>query len=282
MSSPRFSFKVWPRDISWNQLADIWEAVDDGFTYDAGWLFDHFYPPRPGQRAALFEAWTLLAALAARTHRLRLGVMVSSNTFRHPSLLAKMASTVDHVSGGRLEIGLGAGWHEEEHRAFGIDLPPPEERWKRLDEACAIIDGLLTEELFSFQGSYYEVRDARPGLLPLQQPRPPLVIGGIGLRRTLPLVAKWADHWNYYGVTMTPQDFRRRHHRLEELCQERGRNPGSIAASVQLLYQDDPQEAASQAAGYLEAGADEIVVSFRTPVDLGTVEACGEALASLR
>lgn len=106
---PSFSFKVWPRDISWPTLRDIWMAADADEAYRGAWLFDHFYPPRPGQRAALFEAWTLLSSLAAVTGRLRLGVMVSSNTFRHPSLLAKMAITVDQVSGGRLDVGLGAG-----------------------------------------------------------------------------------------------------------------------------------------------------------------------------
>ncbi|MDH3425455.1 MAG: TIGR03560 family F420-dependent LLM class oxidoreductase [Acidimicrobiia bacterium] len=279
---PRFSFKVWPRDIAWSELQDIWIAADQGDAYDGAWLFDHFYPPRPGQRGALFEAWTLLAALGAVTSRLRLGVMVSSNTFRHPSLLAKMAVTVDQVSNGRLDIGLGAGWHAEEHEAFGIDLPPASERWQRLDETCAIVDGLLTQDVFSFEGTHHRLEAAEAGLKPVQQPRPPLVIGGVGPKRTLPLVAKWADHWNYFEKPMTPESFGSSRARLVELCGEVGRDPGEIEISVQMLYPDDPEAAREMAATYLAADADHILMSFRTPVVPGAVEECGEALASLR
>ena len=116
-AGPTFSFKVWPRDIPWPELRDIWVAADTADAYEGGWLFDHFYPPRAGQRAAIFEAWTLLASLAAVTERLRLGVMVSSNTFRHPSLLAKMAITVDQVSQGRLEIGHAVRSASQKRRA---------------------------------------------------------------------------------------------------------------------------------------------------------------------
>jgi F420-dependent oxidoreductase-like protein len=280
--SPRFSFKVWPRDIEWLQLRDIWIAADEGDAYDGAWLFDHFYPPRPGQRGELFEAWTLLAALAAATSRLRLGVMVSSNTFRHPSLLAKMAVTVDRVSGGRLDIGLGAGWHAEEHEAFGIDLPPAAERWERLADTCAIVDGLMTQDVFSFAGKHHVLHEAEAGLKPVQQPRPPIVIGGVGPKRTLPLVARWADHWNYYERPMTPESFASARNRLGDLCAQLGRDPGEIEVSVQMLYPDDPQAAAEAAAAYLQAGADQILMSFRTPVTSGAVEACGEALAALR
>ncbi|MFQ5967500.1 MAG: LLM class flavin-dependent oxidoreductase [Acidimicrobiia bacterium] len=281
-ASPRFSFKVWPQDIDWAELKDVWVEEDTHDRYDGGWLFDHFYPPRPGQRAALFEAWTLLASLAAVTERLRLGVMVSANTFRHPSLLAKMAATVDQVTNGRLDIGLGAGWHEEEHRAFGIELPGAEQLWRRLDEACAIIDGLLTQEVFSFDGADFQLHEAEPGLKPVQGPRPPIVIGGIGRRRTLPIVAKWADHWNYFGRQMTPEDLLSRHELLKKFCTDVGRDPDEIDVSVQLLYADEPSGLVSAAADYVEAGADEILVSFRTPLAPGAVETCGSALASLR
>lgn len=279
---PRFSFKVWPKNIEWSELQDIWIAADEGDAYDGAWLFDHFYPPRPGQRGELFEAWTLLAALAAATSRLRLGVMVSSNTFRHPSVLAKMAITVDQVSGGRLEIGLGAGWHAEEHAAFGIELPPAPERWERLDETCAILDGLMTHDIFSFDGSHHRLEDAAAGLRPVQRPRPPLVIGGVGPKRTLPLVAKWADHWNYFESPLTPDGFETAHDRLLELCAETGRDPGDIEVSVQMLYPGDPEAAREAAATYLAAGADHILMSFATPVAPGSVEGCGQALASLR
>lgn len=279
---PSFSFKVWPRDIAWTDLRDIWIAADADDAYRGGWLFDHFYPPRPGQRAALFEAWTLLASLASITQRLRLGVMVSSNTFRHPSLLAKMAITVDQVSHGRLDVGIGAGWHEEEHEAFGIPLPPAAERWERLAETCAILDGLMTRRVFSFEGKHHQLVNAAAGLRPVQQPRPPIVIGGIGPRRTLPLVARWADHWNYYERPLSPAGFRASHARLLELVEEAGRDPGDIEVSVQMLYPGDPSEARDTAGVYLDAGADHILMSFPTPVDPGSVDACGRALTTLR
>lgn len=278
---PVFSFKVWPRDIPWPELRDIWIAADEDDTYQGGWLFDHFYPPRPGQRAALYEAWTLLAALAASTHRLRLGVMVSSNTFRHPSLLAKMAITLDQVSNGRLDVGIGAGWHEEEHAAFGIALPPPAERWERLAETLAILDGLMTREVFSFSGLHYQLEEAQAGLRPVQRPRPPIVIGGVGPKRTLPLVARWADHWNYFERTMTTERFRAVHATLIEQCTAIGRDPGEIEVSVQMLYPGNPHAARDAAAAYLEAGADQILMSFPTPVAPDAVAECGRALAPL-
>jgi len=279
---PTFSFKVWPRDIPWPELRDLWVAADTADAYQSGWLFDHFYPPRPGQRAAIFEAWTLLASLAAVTERLRLGVMVSSNTFRHPSLLAKMAITVDQVSHGRLEIGIGAGWHAEEHEAFGIELPPAAERWERLAETCAILDGLMTREVFSFEGTYYRLEGAEAGLKPIQRPRPPIVIGGAGPKRTLPLVARWADHWNYYEWPMSPGAFRAALARLHERCADIGRDPSEIEVSVQMLYPGEAAEARRTAAAYLGAGADHILMSFQTPVDPGSIEDCGRELASLR
>jgi alkanesulfonate monooxygenase SsuD/methylene tetrahydromethanopterin reductase-like flavin-dependent oxidoreductase (luciferase family) len=281
-TGPTFSFKVWPRDIPWPELRDIWVAADTADAYQGGWLFDHFYPPRPGQRAAIFEAWTLLASLAAVTERLRLGVMVSSNTFRHPSLLAKMAITVDQVSHGRLEIGIGAGWHAEEHEAFGIELPPAAERWERLAETCAILDGLMTQPVFDFEGKYHRLEAAEAGLGPVQRPRPPIVIGGVGQRRTLPLVARWADHWNYYEKPIRLDGFRAARNSLLDLCAEIGRDPADIKVSVQMLYPGSSSEAREAAARYLEAGADHILMSFPTPVDSGSVEACGRALTSLR
>ncbi|NIR41741.1 MAG: LLM class flavin-dependent oxidoreductase, partial [Actinobacteria bacterium] len=193
MTTPRFSFKVAPVDVPWADLSAIWRDADTAGFFDAGWVFDHFYPPR-GPIRPMWEAWTVLASLAAITERLRLGVMVSSNTFRHPALLAHMATTIDHVSGGRLEIGLGAGWHEAEHAAFGIDLGTAAERWARLGEALEVVDGLLTRDHYRFTGDHFRLDDATLMMKAVQTPRPPLVIGGIGPKRTLPLVARWADH----------------------------------------------------------------------------------------
>jgi len=274
------SFKVWPQDIDWVELRDIWTAADVAGVYTGGWLNDHFYPPRPGQRGALFESWTLLASLAAVTERLRLGTMVTSNTFRHPSLLAKMAITIDQVSAGRLDIGLGAGWHQEEHTAFGIEFPSAAVRWGRLDETCAILDGLMTKDVFSFAGSHFTLVDAEPRLRPVQQPRPPIVIGGIGPRRTLPLVAKWADHWNWYERGATADDFAARLSMLHAQCDAIGRDRDAIEVSAIVLHDGDVAETIEGALGLVAAGAEHIQLSFRTPVDPNAVAECGERLAA--
>ncbi len=276
----RFSFKVPQVDISWADLAAIWREADASGLFDAGWVFDHLYPPR-GPKLPVLEGWSLLASLAAITSRVRLGAMVSSNTFRHPVLLAKTAATIDQVSGGRLEIGLGAGWHEEEHADFGIDLPPAPARWARLAEALEIVDGLLTRETFSFAGDHFRIDDAASSLHGAQRPRPPLVIGGIGPRRTLPLVARWADQWNYFNPQATPDDLRERHARLVELCHDIGRDPSEIEVSVQLRYPGDAAEVAATAAGYLAAGAEHIVVTSFPPITPDAVLAVGAALADL-
>ena len=276
----RFSFKVAPIDISWADLSAMWREADGAEFFHAGWVFDHFYPPR-GPIRPIWESWTVLASLAAITERLRLGVMVSSNTFRHPALLAHMAASVDQVSNGRLEVGLGAGWHEREHAAFGIDLPAAEERWGRLGEALEILDGLLTKDSFSFDGNYFQLADATLAMKSVQQPRPPLVIGGIGPKRTLPLVARWADHWNYFDPDATPQALRDRHDRLRELCADIGRDPDEIEVSVQMRRPETSDELTDLAGAYLAAGADHILVTAFPPVDADTVPGIAEALRPL-
>src|SRR5262245_21642837 len=153
------------------------------------------------------EAWTLLAALAARTQRLRVGVMVSGNTYRHPAVLAKMAATVDVLAHGRLNFGIGTGWSEREHRAYSIPLPAPGERVRRLGEACELIRRLWTEPEVTFQGRYYELREASCEPKPVQRPHPPFVIGGEG-DQTLCVVAQYADIWDC--SVATPEEYQRK------------------------------------------------------------------------
>ena len=278
--TPRFSFKVAVVDISWPDLSAIWREADGERFFHAGWVFDHFYPPR-GSIRPMWESWTVLASLAAITERLRLGVMVSSNTFRHPALLAHMAASVDQVSNGRLEIGLGTGWHEAEHAAFGIDLPAAAERWGRFAEALEIVDGLLTKDSFSFDGDYFKLADATLAQKGIQQPRPPLLIGGIGPKRTLPLVARWADHWNYFDPEAPPEALRDRHQLLKDLCADLGRDPDDIEVSVQMRRPETAEELTDLAGGYLAAGADQISVTAFPPVDPDTVPWIAEALRPL-
>ncbi|MBV9602020.1 MAG: LLM class flavin-dependent oxidoreductase, partial [Chloroflexi bacterium] len=180
----------------WPTLVERWQRFE-ALGFDSAWDCDHFVQPsRP--TGPYFEAWTLLAGLAAMTQRIRVGVLVSSNTFRHPSLLAKQSVTLDHISNGRLDIGLGAGWYEPEHPMFGLELWPPGERVARFEEAVELIHNWLTAETTSFAGTYYQLNEAPTRPKPVQRPRPPLVLGG-HRPRMLRIIARYADTWNSFG-----------------------------------------------------------------------------------
>jgi alkanesulfonate monooxygenase SsuD/methylene tetrahydromethanopterin reductase-like flavin-dependent oxidoreductase (luciferase family) len=174
------------------------------------------------------EGWTLLAAMARKTEKPRIGILVSSNTFRHPPLLAKQAVTVDHISNGRLELGIGTGWYKAEHERFGVPFPETAELVGRFEEAVILIDKLLTRDSTTWAGTYYAVHEApiRPG--PVQKPRPPLTLGAHG-PRMLRLVARYADRWNSYGAA---EEIRERNARLDEACLAIGRDPNEIIRSL--------------------------------------------------
>lgn len=214
-----------PATRGWREMLELWRRVE-ALGFDSCWLPDHFVPPfRP--EGSLLEAWTLLAALGAATERVRLGILVSSNTFRHPPLLAKQAATVDHVSGGRLEVGLGAGWFVPEHEMFGIPFPPTRELVDRFREAVEVVDLLLRQDTTTYAGEYYAVREAPFRPRPVQQPRPPLTLGAHG-PRMMRIVAGYADRWNSTG---TVEQMRERNARLDEACAAIGRDPGEILRS---------------------------------------------------
>jgi F420-dependent oxidoreductase-like protein len=259
-------------------MRDLWLAADDIDVFDAGWTFDHFYPILQADRTGpCFEGWTMLAAIAGTTRRLRLGVMVSGNPYRHPAVLANMAASLDVISGGRLELGIGAGWNEEESAAYGIDLPPLRERFDRLEEACAVIDLLLTREVASFAGAYYRLADARCEPKPIQQPRPPLVIGGGGEKRTLRIAARFADQWNAPGAT--PEVLAHKIEVLHGHCADVGRDPSTIEISVQVRAGADASATAAEAATLAAAGAQHVIVGFRAPFDASRLEPVATALA---
>jgi F420-dependent oxidoreductase-like protein len=215
-------------------LAEFQMAEDLGF--DHAWLVDHFVDTDGSPDLPCLEAWTLLAALAAKTSRIRLGVLVSSNTFRHPALLAKEAVTVDHVSGGRLILGIGTGWHEDEHRRFGIDLPPVGERVDRLEEAIVMIKGLTSQDRTTFEGRYYRLDDAPFQPRPVQ-PHIPLLIAA-HRPRMLRLAARYADQWDTFATLAgsatdgieTP--VAERIAALDAACAEIGRDPAEIRRST--------------------------------------------------
>ena len=195
----RFAFTAAQSNCTWAELAALWDVADDQDVFTTGWVYDHFYPLRTGPEEPTLEGWTCLAMLLARTVRLRGGVLVTGIPYRHPAVLANMAVTVDIASGGRLELGLGAGWFEPECAAYGIELGSIAERFERFEEALTVIRSLLTEPTTSFEGRHYRLREAWCEPKALQEPHPPIVLGGKGERRLLPLVARYADQWNYSG-----------------------------------------------------------------------------------
>jgi alkanesulfonate monooxygenase SsuD/methylene tetrahydromethanopterin reductase-like flavin-dependent oxidoreductase (luciferase family) len=213
---------------TWEETRERWEWFEQ-LNYDSLWLTDHFV--RTAQPdSPYFEAWTLLSALAVVTKRPRIGVLVSSNTFRHPSLLAKQAVTLDHISGGRLELGIGAGWFAPEHEMFGLEFPPTGELVDRYEEALDLLDRYLRNDVTSFEGAYYSLKEAPNQPKPRQHPRPPFVLGA-HKPRMIRLAARYADTWNSRG---TPQEILERNELLDDACEEEGRDPAEIKRS--LLY----------------------------------------------
>jgi alkanesulfonate monooxygenase SsuD/methylene tetrahydromethanopterin reductase-like flavin-dependent oxidoreductase (luciferase family) len=236
----------------------------EALAFDSLWDCDHYIQPsRPN--GPYFEGWTLLAGLAASTTHIRLGVLVSSNTFLHPALLAKEAVTIDHISDGRLELGLGAGWYVPEHERFGLDFPPAVERVGRFREAVELVDLLLRQEITTYSGRYYQAHEApfRPG--PIQRPRPPLTLGAHG-PKMLEIVARHADSWNSFG---TVDEMRERNRLLDERCAAIGRDPATIVRSLYAwaaMMPADPWrsvQAFHDAIGpYREAGVDEFIIDL--------------------
>ena len=193
--SIRFGVQTGQQNIEWEQLRSFW-AKADGWGYDSLWVFDHFYPIfSPDPAGPCFEGWTLLSALSQNTKRARIGALVNGNTYRNPTLTAKMAATLDNVSGGRLNLGLGAGWFEAEHRSLGFDFKTLGGRLKALDESCQIIKGMFRQEKTTLKGEHYNVVDAICNPKPIQK-HLPLMIGGHGEKVLLKIVAKYADMWN--------------------------------------------------------------------------------------
>jgi alkanesulfonate monooxygenase SsuD/methylene tetrahydromethanopterin reductase-like flavin-dependent oxidoreductase (luciferase family) len=241
-------------------------------------------PSRPD--GPYFEAWTLLAGLAARTENIRVGVLVSSNTFRHPSLLAKQVVTLDHISNGRLDIGFGAGWYEPEHPMFGLELWPPGERVDRFDEAVQLLDGWLRNETTTFAGTYYQLREAPTRPKPVQRPRPPLVLAG-HRPRMLRIIARYADTFNSFG---TVDEMRERNDRLDQECAKLGRDPKSIVRSLYgwaSMMPSDPWESLEafrdMVGRYAEAGVNEFLIDQPRPEQQAVLErVAAEVLPSQR
>lgn len=226
--------------ISWPELHALWQHVE-ATGWDTAFVTDHFMPNLPDPVGENLECWTTLSALALVTRRIRIGTLVSGNTYRHPAVLAKMAATVDIVSGGRLVCGIGAAWQENEHAAYGIPFYTVVERLHRLEEACQVMLALWTQHKATFKGRYYHLSDAPLYPKPLQKPHPELLIGGGGEKLTLKIAAKYADHWNVWGG---PEILRRKSRILEDHCGAVSRDPKSItrSANMPLLFTEKQEE----------------------------------------
>lgn len=244
--------------LSWSELLErVSFAEDAGF--DGAWAFDHFmalYGEGPGP---CLEGWTLLAGLAAATTRIRLGTLVTGVTYRHPSVLAAQAVTVDHVSGGRLELALGAAWYEEEHRSLGIDFPPTGERIDRLEEALEVIRLLMTTDDASFAGHHYRLENATYLPRPVQRPHPPIWIGASGARRTLPLAGRKADVWHSFGG---PEDMARKWDVVREHAERAGRDPSAISRATNLSLSEPWDAVRRTAERHRDAGISYVVCSW--------------------
>ena len=208
--------------------------------------------------------------------------MVNGVPYRHPALVANMAASLDIVSGGRLELGLGAGWNEQETKAYGIDLLPMGQRMDRFEEAVEVIDSLLVHEFTTFQGKYFQLEQARCEPKGPQRPRPPIVIGGGGEKRPLRIAARFAQHWNLPFAT--PEVFRKKNEILLAHCEAVGRDASLIMRSVQIesTADQDPAEVADSAAALFAAGVDQVILTLRTPYRAERVAALAKSLEAIR
>ena len=275
----RLAFKTAPQDTNWDDMLEVWRAADDIELFESGWLFDHFYPIFSDSTGPCLEGWVTLTALAQATKRLRLGTLVTGIHYRHPAVLTNMAATLDIVSGGRLELGIGAGWNEEESGAYGISVGTPKERSDRFEEACEVIIGLLSDDTTSFRGTYYELTSARCNPKPIQRPHPPICIGGSGEKRTLRTAARFAQHWNFVGGTV--EEFAHKRDVLHDHCADLGRDPEEILLSSHLRFEGDPAATAAAAAALAEAGAGLAIVYLRPPLTPAVLEPLAAAFSTL-
>jgi F420-dependent oxidoreductase-like protein len=221
---------------TWTGVLELWQHLERT-GWDLACVTDHFMPNTPEKEGAMLESWSTLSALAALVPRMRIGTIVLGNTYRHPAVVAKMAAQVDIISGGRLLLGLGAGWQQNEHESYGIPFYTMRERLERLDEACEVMTALWKNKRATFKGRYYQLADAPLDPKPVQSPHPELMIGGGGEKVTLKIVAKHANHWNVWGG---PEVLKRKGKILDEHCAAVKRDPKSItrSANMALLITD--------------------------------------------
>jgi len=271
---PSFSFPGGAREIA-SRLSEIARAADEGGIASL-WVMDHFFQipvVGPAEREML-EGWSTLAFLAAHTQRVRLGTLVTGATYRHPGVLVKTATTLDVLSGGRAYLGIGAAWFEREHLGLGVPFPPIAERFERLEEALRIAHQMWSGEVREFRGRHFRLRETLCSPAPLSGPRPPILIGGVGERKTLRLVARYADAWNAFeGIGL--RELSRKRDVLLRHCDEAGRNADEIECTtlgVLDLDKTRPKAALANFRALAAAGFGQAIVSLPDPVDARAVE----------
>ncbi len=273
----RHAIKTPPHHATWPEFLSLWQLADEMEVIESVWNWDHFYPLAPPYDGPNLEGWTMLAALAQATERVRIGAMVNGMHHRHPAVTANMAATLDHISNGRFELGMGAGWNFMESDAYGIDLGPLRDRSDRLEEGMEVIVSLLTNKTTTHKGRFYELTDAMCEPKPVQD-RIPIVIGGSGRVRTLRTVAKYADQWDM----LFPDDvaaWQELDDVLRAHCERVGRDEAEIDRSIHLsLEAGDAGEAVAVAQEFFDAGVDIVVWSWRGELDPGRLDALATAI----
>jgi len=296
----RFGIQTGPQNTTWPDVLNIWQ-VADGLRFDTAWTFDHFFPIFTDPKGPQLEGWTTLTALAMKTQHVRVGTLVTGVTYREPAVLAKIGATLDVITGGRLEMGIGAGWFQLEHESLGIPFYTTAERIKRLGEACEVILRMWTEDAATYDGTYYHLKDAYCNPKPVQKPHPPILIGGSGEQLTLKMVARYADEWNAFG---TPDIIRHKIEVLEGHCRAIGRDVNTIEKSVGIplvmskdsskldgmladmasrrgmsmedarssMLWGSPDQISKKIEAYREVGVTHIILSQRAPYDPAMLE----------
>lgn len=276
----RFAFKTSPQNTTWADMLAVWRAADDIDVFESGWTFDHFYPIAGDPAGPCLEGWTTLTALAQATTRLRLGTLVTGVHYRHPAVLANMVAALDIISGGRLELGIGAGWNEEESGAYGIELGSVKERLDRFEEVTQILIGLLSQDSTDFDGDFYHLRDARNEPKGPQRPHPPICMGGSGEKRTLRIAARYADHWNF--VQGTPAEFAHKRDVLRAHCADLGRDPAEITVSAHIWLnpEHDFGKLMAEVAAFDDVGLDLAIIYLPPPLSPAVLDSLAEAITT--
>jgi F420-dependent oxidoreductase-like protein len=254
----QFGLDISQHQLTWAELCER-ARLAEAAGFQGVWVFDHFKPLYGDPRGPCLEGWTLLAALAEATDRVRLGTLVTGITYRHPSILATQVVTVDHISQGRVELAVGAAWFEGEHRELGIDFPSARERIRRLEEGLEVMRLLMTRDRASFNGRYHRLDRATYNPKPVQRPHPPIWIGGGGRRLMLPLVARKADVWHGFGSV---SDLRQKSRVIDEHAERAGRDPASIKRSTALSVSEPWEEVRATVERLSDAGFSYLTVSW--------------------